>query len=149
VTRRTRNLICIWLIFLGLANYVVYGITYAWLEGDAKNGEIQRIVTPMGQHLTYYVAGHFIRHGAAGKLHEVSRGQWIYSYIHSISLWGTHAMILMAMLTLARPHIVATMRNTRIDGQTFVTVSATLIVVIFSAATTWFLLEFLAELHKH
>lgn len=140
---------CIWLIFIGLANYVVYGITYAWLEGDAKNGKIQMVVTPMGQHLTYYVAGHFIRNGAEGKFHEVTRRQWIYSYIHSISLWGTHAMILLAMLTLARPHIVATMRATRVRGETFVTIAATLIVVIFSAATTWFILEFVAELNKH
>jgi hypothetical protein len=150
VTRRTRNFLCIWLIFIGLANYLVYGITYAWLEGDAKNGEIQ--VTPTvtgGQHLTYYVAGHFIRHGTEGKLHQVTRGQWIYSYIHSISLWATHAVILLAMLTLARPHIAATMRDSRVTGMAFVTIVATLIVVIFGAATTWFILEFLAELHKH
>lgn len=150
MTRRARNLLCIWLIGIGLANYVVYGITYAWLEGDAKNGEIQASQAPGGGlHLTYYVAGHFIRHGATGKLHEVTRGQWIYSYVHSISLWGTHAMILLAMLTLARPHIAATMRYSTVSGATFVTISATLIVVIFGAATTWFLLEFLAELHKH
>ncbi len=141
---------CIWLIGVGLANYLAYGITYAWLEGDAKNGQIQ--VQPLvagGEQVTYFVAGHFIRNGPKGKLHEVTRGQWIYSYIHSISLWGTHAMILLAMLTLARPHIMATMRDARISGETFVTIAATLIVVIFGAATTWFLLEFLAELHKY
>jgi hypothetical protein len=150
VTRRARNFLCIWLIGIGLANYLVYGITYAWLEGDAKNGAIQVTQTPVGgQDLTYFVAGHFIRHGAQGKLHQVTRSQWIYSYIHSISLWATHAVILLAMLTLARPHIAATMRHSRLTGAAFVTVAATLIVVIFGAATTWFILEFLAELHKH
>lgn len=141
---------CIWLIGIGLANYIVYGVTYAWLEGDAKNGLVQVTVSPEGaRQVAYYVAGHFIRHGAAGKLHEVTRGQWIYSYVHSISLWGTHATILLAMLTLSRPHILATMRSTRVGGGAFVAVAATLIVVIFGAATTWFVLEFLAEIHKY
>lgn len=150
MTRRTRNFLCIWLIFAGLANYIAYGITYAWLEGDAKNGEIRVTTLDDGSHrTTYFVAGHFIRHGATGKLHEVTRRQWIYSYVHSISLWGTHAMILLAMLTLARPHIIATMRDSPVRGPTFITAAATLIVVIFGAATAWFMLEFLAELSKH
>lgn len=148
MTRRTRNLLCIWLIGLGLANYLAFGITYTWLEGDAKNGQIQVADPPACPQATYYVAGHFIQHGMAGKLHQVTRNQWIYSYIHSISLWSTHAVILLSMLTLAKPHIIATMRSDRVQGTTFVTVAATLIAVIFGAATVWFVLEFLAELHK-
>lgn len=138
-----------WLILAGLANYLAYGISYAFLQGDAKNGYVE--VTPSADgapHVTYYVGGHFIKHGIEGKYNQVSRPKWIYSYIHSISLWATHAVVLLSMLTLARPHILATMRDSRISGQTFITVTATLMVVIFGAATVWFLLEFLSELHK-
>lgn len=140
---------CIWLIFAGLANYLAFGISYAFLQGDAKNGYVEAKASPEGgQQRIYHVGGHFIKHGIEGKYNQVTRRQWIYSYIHSISLWATHAVVLLAMLTLARPHIVATMRDSRLDGPTFVAVATTLIVVIFGAATTWFLLEFLSELHK-
>ena len=40
MTRRTRNLICIWIIALGLCNFVVYTIAYSYIGGDAKNGQI-------------------------------------------------------------------------------------------------------------
>ena len=98
--------------------------------------------------MTYYVGGHFIKHGAQGKFSQVTRRQWIYSYIHSISLWPTHAAVLLSMLTLARPHIIGTMRDSRVGGPIFITVVATLIVVMSAAAMAWFLLEFLNELHK-
>lgn len=139
-----------WLILVGLGNYLAYGISYAFLQGDAKNGYIEVTPGPAGKVPTaYYVGGHFIRHGAEGKFSEVTRRQWIYSYIHSISLWGTHAMVLLSMLTLARPHIIGTMRDGPVGGPTFITIIATLIVAMSAGATTWFLLEFLSELHKH
>jgi len=149
VSKRKRNLLCIWIIFAGLANYLAYGIAYAWLQGDAKNGYVEVQNRPDGTAVKkYFVRGHFIKHGPQGKTREVTRGQWIYSYLHSISLWGTHAAVLLAMLTLSRPHIIATMRDSPIGGPTFITVFATLIVVIFGAATVWFALEFAAELSK-
>jgi hypothetical protein len=139
-----------WLILAGLGNYLAYGISYAFLQGDAKNGYVEVAAHEAGRtHVTYFVGGHFIRHGATGKFSEVTRGQWIYSYIHSISLWATHAVVLLSMLTLARPHIIGTMRdNTLVGGPTFITVIATLVIIMSGAATTWFLLEFLSELHK-
>ncbi len=138
-----------WLILAGLGNYLAYGISYAFLQGDAKNGYVEVRPTESGRPIvTYNVGGHFLRHGAAGKYSEVTRRQWIYSYIHSISLWPTHAIVLLSMLTLARPHIIGTMRDSRIGGPVFITVVATLIVVMSAVATTWFLLEFLSELHK-
>ncbi len=151
--RRTRNFICIWILFAGLANYLAYGIMYAWLQGDAKNGYVE--VQPSdpdaaaeARKVSYFVGGHFIRHGASGKFSQVTRNQWIYSYIHSTSMWATHAALLLAMLTMARPHIIATMRASPVRGPTFITVAYTLIVVIFGAATAWFALEFFSELHK-
>ncbi len=140
---------CVWLILAGLGNYLAYGISYAFLQGDAKNGYIEVKMLPGGtQQLVYYVGGHFIRHGDQGKFNQVTRRQWIYSYIHSVSLWATHTVVLLSMLTLARPHIIATMRDSQVSGPTFITIIATLIVVMSGAATTWFLLEFLSELHK-
>ena len=142
-------MLCIWLILAGLGNYLAYGISYAWLQGDAKNGYVTIDPGPDGaRHAAFFVRGHFIRHGSEGKSREVTRAQWNYSYIHSISIWPTHAAVLLAMLTLAQPHIIATMRDSPMRGPTFITVAATLIAVFFGAATIWFTLEFFAELHK-
>lgn len=136
--RRTRNRVCIWIIGLGLANLLAYTVSYAYLQGDAANGEIRD-----GK---YYVRGHFI-HGPEGKQKDVSRATWIYSYIHSITIWPTEGLLLVALLILARPHIIATMREDgMVSGQTFVTICITLVVVIVSAITFWFVLDFLRNL---
>ena len=52
MNRRTRNIICLWIIFLGLTNFVSYTVIYGYIGGDAKNGEISD-----GR---YYVRGNFI-----------------------------------------------------------------------------------------
>ncbi|MFQ5412642.1 MAG: hypothetical protein ACE5EC_10095 [Phycisphaerae bacterium] len=144
--RRTRNRICIYIIFFGLLNYVFYGFMYAYIQGDARNGGI--IETQEGQ-LLYYVSGHHITKGIEGKENFVSSGLWIYSYIHSISLWPTHAAILIAMFILARPHILATMKEDAwLSGPSFVTMCMTLVVLIAVASTGWFLLDFIQKLHR-
>jgi hypothetical protein len=138
VDRRTRNRLCIWIIGLGLANLLAYTVSYAYLQGDAANGEIRD-----GK---YFVRGHFL-HGPEGKQKDVGRSTWIYSYVHSISVWPTEGMVLVALLILARPHIIATMKEDgMVNGQTFVTICITIIVVIVSAITFWFTLDFLRQL---
>ena len=62
--KRTRNKACLWIIVLGVANFVSYSIFYGQIGGDAKNGEIRN-----GQ---YYVRGHFI-HFPEGNETQVSR----------------------------------------------------------------------------
>jgi len=140
--RRTRNRICIWVIFLGLLNFVAYTILYAQLGGDAINGYIG--THPDGQR-AYYVSGHFIR-GPAGNSREVAPWVWVYSYIHSISIWASEAAVLICLLILARPHIIATMKERDImQGPTFVVVCFTLIVLTGSAMTIWFTIGFVSE----
>jgi hypothetical protein len=147
VERRARNRICIYVIFFGLLNYIAYGVVYAYIQGDARNGYVE--VRAEGGTPVFYVRGHHIRHGVTGKETEVSPGTWIYSYVHSISLWPTHAAILIAMFILARPHIIATMKeDSWLQGTTFVTVCVTLIVLIAGTSTVWFLLDFLQKLRN-
>ena len=147
--RRTRNRICIWLICVGLLNFAAYTIIYGQLGGDAHNGGIERIQSDDGEGETvYFIEGHFI-HGPAGRRTNVPFWIWIYSYFHSISLWPTMGIVMICMLTLARPHIIATMReSTWIRGPTFITVAVTLIAAFCSAMTIWFALGFAAEFSR-
>jgi hypothetical protein len=138
MTRITRNRICIWIIFLGLANFVTYTVMYWYLQGDAKNGAVIE-----GK---YYVRGHFIRE-RAGLPEEVGRSLWLYSYVHSISIWPTIGAVLVAMFILARPHIIATMKSdAMIRGPTFITASITTIVILTGASTFYFILTFVRAL---
>lgn len=136
--RRTRNRLCIWIIGLGLLNLLAYTVTYAYIQGDARNGEVRD-----GR---YYVRGHFI-HGLEGQQREVDKATWMYSYIHSISIWPSEGLVLIALLILARPHIIATMKEDGlVSGQTFVTICMTLVALLVIVSTFWFLLDFLGEL---
>ena len=146
--RRRRNQICIAVIALGLANYLVYTLTYAALGGDAHNGQIKLVEYEDGpSELVHYVRGHFI-HTASGHERAVSRSAWIYSYIHSISLPLTSGAMLISMLVLARPHILATMRGGWIGGQTLVTAFGTIVILITTGAAALFTWSFFAELTR-
>ena len=145
--RRTRNRICIWIIFGGLVNFLAYTIVYADLGGDAKNGGIERVEHEDGRvEVVFYIRGHFIR-GISGQKTDVRRWVWIYSYVHSISLWPTQGLMMICMLILAQPHIIATMReSTWIRGPAFIAVAITLVAVFYCAMTVWFLIGFTSDL---
>ncbi len=132
--RRRRIRICVWLIILGLGNFICYATVYAIIGGDAPNGRIDET----GQH---YVRGHFV-HASSGYECEVTRGVWIYSYLHSISIWPSIATVLLAMLMLARPHIMATYQHGIVRGTTLVTIMATVIVFVTSLIMLAFIVEF-------
>jgi hypothetical protein len=143
MNRRTRNIICLWIIFLGLTNFVSYTVIYSYIGGDAKNGEIAE-----GR---YYVRGNFIHVSNYGKEEnksEVSRTVWMYSYIHSISILPTMASIILCTLILARPHIIATMKEGFVGGQTVITIFATVVILVVGVITTWFILDFIHDLTK-
>ena len=144
--RRTRNQVCIWLILGGLLNFLAYTIIYAQLGGDAKNGGHGFFLNEAGElDQGWYITGHFMH--AGGRSKAVPRWVWIYSYLHSISLWPTQAAVVIAMLILARPHILATMReSTWIRGPTFVTVVITLTMLLSTALTIWFTIDFVRNL---
>ncbi len=148
VPRRRRNLACIAIIALGLANYLVYTLSYAALGGDAHNG-FRRIVTADDgtTQVHYLVRGHFI-HSLSGAEREVSRSLWIYSYMHSISVPLTSGAMIISMLILARPHILATMRGGWVAGETVVVVFGTVVVLITVGAAALFTWNFVAELAR-
>jgi len=131
--RRTRNRLCIWLIILGLSNFIVYAVVYAIIGGDAPNGYIRDGL--------YYVRGHFV-HRTIGYEQDVPKWVWVYSYLHSISIWPSIATVLLAMLVLARPHILATYQNGVMKGTTLVTVLATLIVFVTGVIMLSFVVDF-------
>ncbi len=144
--RLRRNRICIRVITLGMLNFLVFTVFYAALGGDAHNGERRTVQQDDGRDRSaYFVRGHFIR-SLAGREREVSRALWIYSYIHSISVLLTFCAMIISMLVLARPHIIATMRDGTIAGQTFVTVFGTVVVLITSFAVILFVWDFIQQL---
>ncbi|MHC4063671.1 MAG: hypothetical protein ACYSUQ_08395 [Planctomycetota bacterium] len=139
MTRQKRNRILLWIIILGLANFVSYTVVYWYLQGDAKNGAVVD-----GQ---YFLRGHFIRERAGRLTDDVSRATWIYSYVHSISIWPTVGAVLIAMFILARPHIIATMKtDARLTGSTFVTVCITVVALVTAVSTLYFALSFVNAL---
>lgn len=142
---RRRNKLCIAIIAIGLLNFVAYTFTYAILGGDAHNGARLVEQSPNGPSVTYYVAGHFI-HSLEGRTREVSRPVWIYSYIHSILVPITSAAMVISMLVLARPHIIATMRNGWVSGQTFVVAFGTIVIFLSAGMVVKFIYDFVNEL---
>jgi len=124
--RRTR--ICIWIIFAGLGNFLAYVILYWFFWGEAVNGW----VAESAEGLRYYLQ--------SGE--EVSRGVFLYSGIHSISIAPTVGAVMLAMLTLAKDRVVASMRRTILRGRTVITILATIITLIVLVWTVWFILQF-------
>jgi hypothetical protein len=131
--RRTRNRLCIWLIILGLSNFIIYAVVYAIIGGDAPNGYIRDGL--------YYVRGHFV-HRTIGYEQDVPKWVWVYSYLHSISIWPSIAAVLLAMLVLARPHILATYQHGVMKGTTLITVLVTLIVFVTGVIMVTFVVDF-------
>lgn len=137
--RTTRNKILIWVIVLGLVNFAVYTAFYWYLQGDARNGFIEQ-----GE---YFLRGHFIRMREGRVSAPVSRATWIYSFVHSISIWPTIGAVLLSMLWLARPHIIATMKtDSLISGKVFVNLCAAIVAVVTLASTGLFALHLVQAL---
>jgi hypothetical protein len=147
--RRTRNHICIWVILGGLLNFLVYTLVYAELGGDAKNGGKGRYVSHVTGEVQegFYISGHFLRGPGGGKAKGVSKWVWIYSYLHSISVWPTQGAMIICMLILARPHIIATLgEGTWIRGPTVITAVMTVVALLYSVLTIWFTIQFVRDL---
>lgn len=144
--RRRRNKLCIAVITLGTLNFLVYTLMYAALGGDAHNGYRNVTRTESGTVVSaYYLGGHYIR-SLAGQERPVSRGIWIYSYLHSISVLLTSGAMIISMLVLARPDMIATMRDGWMSGRTLVTILGTLVVLATCVATFLFTWDFVAQL---
>lgn len=144
-TTRRRNKMCIAVLVVGLLNFVVYTLSYAVLGGDARNGEVLTEVENGQAQKVYYVRGHFLR-SLDGQHRSVSAKVWIYSYIHSILVPITSAAMIISMLVLARPHIIATMRDGWISGATFITAFSTVVLLISLAIVVVFTADLISQI---
>jgi hypothetical protein len=133
MNRRTK--ICLWVIVLGLANFLAYSVVYFSLRGEAIHGQIKREALPGGDKLHYYLLG---REGPQD-VTEVTRGVWIYSAVHSTTIPVTVAAVLLAMLTLAKDRIVSSMRSSTVRGRAFITLLALVVGVTSIVWMIWFL----------
>ncbi len=127
-----RSRICIWVILIGLGNFLTYAMLYMFIGGEAVNGSVR--VTSEG---TQY----FLQSGV-----RVSCGVYVYSGIHSISIWITVGAVMLGMLTLAKERIVSSMRAAIVRGRTFITMLATIIAFTTIILTIWFILQFSSRL---
>ena len=136
--RRTR--ICIWVILLGLGNFLAYTVLYMFIGGEAINGSVKMVAGRCHYYLQSQVE--------VSRQVEVSHAVFLYSGIHSVSVWVTVAAVMLAMLTLAKERIVSSMRSTIVRGRTFITILATIITLTTSLITIWFILEFCKRLSR-
>ena len=130
-----RTRVCIWVIMVGLANFMVYTVLYVFIGGEAVNGYV---FSSADGTLRYQLQ--------SGEI--VSRAVFIYSGIHSITIWPTVGAILMAMLTLAKDRIVSSMRSSIVRGRTMITILATIITLIILVMMFWFILHFAGRLTR-
>jgi len=132
--RKTR--ICIWVILIGLLNFLVYVLLYLWFDGEAVNGSVARAADGSLRC--------FLR-SPRDEAVPVSLAVYLYSGIHSISIWLTVGAVMLAMLTLAKDRIVSSMHSAVVRGRTFITVLATIITLIVIAMTILFTLRFVSR----
>lgn len=78
---RTSYRVCYAIFLAGWLNFLFFWIAAVTLGGDAVNGKVE------GGH--YYLDSH-------GHLTEVSRGVFMYSRIHTYSIFITHPLAILA-----------------------------------------------------
>lgn len=122
--RRTR--ICIRVIVLGLLNFLAYTVVYMVIGGEAVNGWVREAADGGVVYL--------LKSWSQSEV-QVHKATFIYSAIHSFSIWPTAGAVMLAMLTLAKERIVSAMHSTIVRGRTFITILATILIVIISLAT--------------
>lgn len=135
-----RTRVCLWVIVIGLANFAAYTVGYFFIGGEAMNGYVAAERGDNGR----LVRHHYVGHGASDK--EVSGGVWVYSAIHSTTVWVSVGAVMLAMLTLARERIITSMRSRALRGRTFITVLATLIAAFTLGMTLYFIRFMIAQL---
>jgi len=129
--RRTR--ICLWIILVGLGNFLAYSVLYWLIGGEAVNGRVEQWP---GQ------VRYFLQTGR-----EAPRAVFFYSGVHSISIWPTVAAILLAMLTLAKDRIVSSMHSGVVRGRAMVTILAVVIALTAALMTFVFIHQFTGHLN--
>ncbi|MFP4141194.1 MAG: hypothetical protein ACOCVI_00275 [Planctomycetota bacterium] len=130
-----RTKICLWIILVGLANFLAYAMMYALIGGEAVNGMV--LQTPEGELIYRLQSGR-----------EVSRAGFIYSGIHSISIWPTAMAVLLAMLTLAKDRIIASMQKGIVRGRSVCTLLAVLIAISMAGLSFLFIRQFVTHFEQ-
>jgi len=138
MNRRTK--VCLWVIVLGLANFLAYSVVYFSLPGEAIHGGIRSEVAPDGRPRRHY---YLLDKGARV---EVTRRAWLYSAGHSTSIPITVGAVLLAMLTIAKDRIVSSLRSSIVRGRAFITVLALIVAVSSLVWMGWFLYVIAGEL---
>ena len=128
--------ICVWVILIGLVNFLAFAVAWFAIGGDAIGGRV--VLAPDGG-MAYLLKA------PSGPEIAVSRGVFIYSGVHCISIWITVAAVMLAMLTLAKDHIVSSMRSTIMHGRILITILA--VVITLAVCVMSFL--FVRELVNH
>jgi hypothetical protein len=77
--------ILFWIRFVAVANFALLGVGAVLLGGDAFNG--------------HAAGGHYFL-GSGGKLVEVSRNVWMYSYVHVIANFVTAGLAMLALAVM-------------------------------------------------
>jgi heme/copper-type cytochrome/quinol oxidase subunit 2 len=134
--RRTK--ICIWIILIGLGNFLAYSLVYVFIGGEAASGAIRH--DELGRHV------YFLK-GPGQDDVPVSKAVYVYSGIHSITIWVTVGAVMLAMLTLAKERIVSSMRSTVVRGRTLITILATVITLTTTVIAIWFTLQFTSRFY--
>ena len=133
----TKTKICLWIILLGLVNFVAFAVAWFAIGGDAIGG---RVVVDSDGDRTFYLK-------SPGEPEvAVSRTVFIYSGIHCISIWITVAAVMLAMLTLAKDRIISSMRSTVVKGRMLITLLAVVITLAICVITYLFILDFAGHL---
>ncbi|MFP4052652.1 MAG: hypothetical protein ACLFV7_02180 [Phycisphaerae bacterium] len=130
IDRRTK--ICLWVIIVGLGNFLAYTMMYALIGGEAVNGTILQM--PDGETVYRLQSGR-----------EVSAVTFVYSGIHSISIWPTAMAVLLAMLTLAKDRIIDSMQKGVLRGRSVCTLLAVLIAISMAGLTFLFIRQFVSH----
>ena len=121
------------MIAFGLLNFLAYTIAYSIIGSEAIHGQI---VLVDGQ----------VQHLLGGQTQPVARWIYIYSAIHSISLWPTFGAVMLAMLTLAKDRIVESMRSDLARGRMIITLVAIVIGLIAIFWTYRFTRQFVRQM---
>lgn len=124
------------MILIGLANFLVYTIAYLIIGGEAIHGQIVAAEDGGAQ---YFLAG---------RADPVNRLVYIYSAIHSISIWPTFGAVMLAMLTLAKDRIVESMHSALVRGRAIITLLAVIIGIIAILLTVRFTRRFVSQMRS-
>ena len=128
-----RSSICVYVILVGLANFLAYAVAYSIIGGEAIHGQIVSV-------------GGEVRYILEGRTEPVARWVFIYSAIHSISIWPTFGAVMLAMLTLAKDRIVESMRSDLVRGRAIITLVAVVIGIIAVFWTYRFTRQFVRQM---